>query len=65
VVGSDQCPSCGADSIVVNTIAAPHHPVQRRRKCLECGQRWNTYEERVISTRELRTAMESIDVTSN
>jgi len=38
------CPNCGCTfSSVVNTESITN-AIRRRRECLECGVRWNTYE---------------------
>jgi DNA-directed RNA polymerase subunit M/transcription elongation factor TFIIS len=37
------CPKCAADSRVVNTRAGTMSR-KRRRECLACAYRWNTYE---------------------
>ena len=39
-----RCPNCGCTfSSVVNTESITN-AIRRRRECLECGVRWNTYE---------------------
>lgn len=37
------CDGCGAESAVVDSRKEPTY-VRRRRKCLNCGARWTTYE---------------------
>ena len=42
--GGIHCPNCDSTfSRVVNTELAKES-IKRRRECLECGVRWNTYE---------------------
>lgn len=37
------CPSCGADSMVVDS-RANGAGIRRRRRCVSCDQRWSTQE---------------------
>lgn len=39
----ESCPKCGKDSRVTNTRASGMAR-KRRRECLSCAHRWNTYE---------------------
>jgi transcriptional repressor NrdR len=42
--GGIHCPNCDSTfSRVINTELAKE-AIKRRRECLECGVRWNTYE---------------------
>lgn len=38
------CPSCGADTTVINTRENQNGTIRRRRECLICGQRFTTRE---------------------
>ena len=44
------CPACGGDSYVYKTYDRPDGARIRRRRCLECGTRYETIE---IRTRTL------------
>lgn len=47
-----KCPMCQADSVVSDSRCLVHtRRVRRRWQCVDCGQRWTTYE-----------TIESIDV---
>lgn len=39
----EHCPKCGRDSRVINTRPALMAR-KRRRECLVCAHRWNTFE---------------------
>lgn len=39
-----QCPHCGADHQIVIDSVHNAERIRRRRKCLDCGNRWTTYE---------------------
>lgn len=39
-----RCPHCLSDSLVLETRAASHLTVSRRRKCTYCGERFTTIE---------------------
>lgn len=39
-----KCPHCLNDSLVLETRAAPHLTVSRRRRCTNCGERFTTIE---------------------
>lgn len=58
--GSEQCPKCGSESIVLETRPREDRPLLRRRLCLSCKLRWSTHEIRYI--REKKEA--SADVTA-
>jgi transcriptional regulator NrdR family protein len=45
-------------SKVVETRKSPHG-IRRRRECLACGQRYTTFETRVVQTIELRARAEA------
>ncbi len=41
-----RCPSCASDNIkVLDTRESPTKDIRRRRKCLNCGHRFTTYEK--------------------
>lgn len=41
------CAKCGGASRVIDCYGQPDtHEIRRRRKCVLCGQRWNTVEQR-------------------
>lgn len=40
-----QCPSCGGDTQVTETRDAGKNTVRRRRSCIQCKQRFNTFEQ--------------------
>ncbi|HXG71316.1 MAG TPA: hypothetical protein VNJ04_11990 [Gemmatimonadaceae bacterium] len=52
----EHCPLCHGDQCLV--INSRPHPTKRirRRQCLRCGQRWNTYES-LIDPDEIPPAM--------
>jgi transcriptional repressor NrdR len=39
-----QCPYCGADSKVIESRHTEDDSIRRRRECIACGKRFNTYE---------------------
>lgn len=39
-----KCPYCGAESRVVESRHAEDGSIRRRRECLACGKRFNTFE---------------------
>lgn len=46
-----RCPYCQhSDTKVVDTTHDSHGGIRRRRECLECGQRFSSYERAVLST---------------
>lgn len=50
-VDPTKCDKCFGDGRVVNSRSPRHAPtgvasVYRRRRCKDCGYRWNTYEVR-------------------
>ena len=48
-----RCPYCqhpDAKSQVLDTSHDSHGDVRRRRKCLNCGQRFSTYERPILAT---------------
>src|SRR5919201_1953607 len=51
-----RCPFCSAsDSQVVDTrLSEPRDAVRRRRRCLECGQRFTTYERYDVGPLSIR-----------
>jgi transcriptional regulator NrdR family protein len=55
----EHCPKCHQDSRVVNTRPAPMSR-KRRRECLACAYRWNTYESLIdpdaIRLKSVRTS---------
>jgi transcriptional repressor NrdR len=45
--GGDQgmkCPYCGAESKVIESRHTEDESIRRRRECIACGKRFNTYE---------------------
>ena len=55
----EHCPKCGKDSRVINTRAGTMAR-KRRRECLTCAHRWNTFESLIdpeaIRLRSARTS---------
>src|SRR5258705_6428972 len=46
-----RCPYCQHhDSKVLDTSHDTHGGIRRRRKCLNCGQRFSTYERPILAT---------------
>ena len=46
-----RCPYCQFDdSKVIDTTHDSHGGIRRRRECLECGQRFSSYERLILST---------------
>lgn len=46
-----RCPYCQhSDTKVVDTTHDSHGGIRRRRECLECGQRFSSYERAILST---------------
>ncbi len=46
-----QCPYCQTeDSRVLDTTHDSHGGIRRRRECLNCGQRFSTYERPILAT---------------
>lgn len=46
-----QCPYCQSpDSKVIDTTHDNHGGIRRRRECLNCGQRFSSYERPILST---------------
>jgi transcriptional repressor NrdR len=46
-----RCPYCQfEDSKVIDTSHDNHGGIRRRRECLECGQRFSSYERLILST---------------
>jgi len=46
-----QCPYCHADdSKVIDTTHDSHGGIRRRRECLNCGQRFSSYERPILAT---------------
>jgi transcriptional repressor NrdR len=46
-----RCPYCQFDdSKVIDTSHDSHGGIRRRRECLECGQRFSSYERLILST---------------
>ena len=50
------CPKCGSleDKVIDSRLSKDGRSIRRRRECLECAQRFTTYEE--IERSELRVA---------
>jgi transcriptional regulator NrdR family protein len=46
------CPLCGSDSKVLNSRPL-HGNVWRRRECVKCLHRWNTYEVTELAFRHV------------
>ena len=65
--GGIHCPNCDSTfSRVVNTELAKES-IKRRRECLECGVRWNTYEysseaEQSLRQRQMKVEQITVDV---
>ncbi len=46
-----QCPYCQSpDSKVIDTTHDSHGGIRRRRECLNCGQRFSSYERPILAT---------------
>ncbi len=46
-----RCPYCqNDDSKVIDTTHDSHGGIRRRRECLECGQRFSSYERPILAT---------------
>ena len=46
-----RCPYCqNADSKVIDTTHDSHGGIRRRRECLNCGQRFSSYERPILAT---------------
>jgi len=46
-----KCPYCQeADTKVIDTTKDNHGGIRRRRQCLNCGQRFSTYERPILTT---------------
>lgn len=46
-----RCPYCQNDNVkVIDTTHDSHGGIRRRRKCLECSQRFSTYERPILAT---------------
>lgn len=46
-----RCPYCQAeDTKVLDTTHDSHGGIRRRRECLQCGQRFSTYERAILAT---------------
>lgn len=46
-----RCPYCQKDNVkVIDTTHDSHGGIRRRRKCLECSQRFSTYERPILAT---------------
>lgn len=39
-----RCPVCEGKTIVINSMEGIENSIRRRRKCVECGYRFNTNE---------------------
>lgn len=50
----ERCPRCKTKGRVIKSRRLPGWR-KRRRKCPECGKRWNTYET-TINPRRIRSA---------
>lgn len=46
MTSATECAICGGGSSVEETRLAPQGRVRRRRKCVQCGVTWRTYETR-------------------
>ncbi|MFZ5909847.1 MAG: transcriptional regulator NrdR [Chloroflexota bacterium] len=46
-----RCPYCQADDTkVLDTTHDSHGGIRRRRECIQCGQRFSTYERAILAT---------------
>jgi transcriptional repressor NrdR len=46
-----RCPYCqNDDSKVIDTTHDSHGGIRRRRECLNCGQRFSSYERPILAT---------------
>lgn len=60
------CPECGGETSVVETVPYPDR-VRRRRECQKCGERFTTKEASLLDVfrlekarKEMRTAVDSL-----
>lgn len=60
------CPECGGETSVVETVPYPDR-VRRRRECQECGERFTTKEASLLDAfrlektkKEMRSAIDSL-----
>lgn len=53
------CPSCGSESGVYDSRPR-HGTVQRRRRCNQCGERWNTLEVDVAEIEKLERSIKQL-----
>lgn len=64
------CPSCGEIASTVLDTRPTGHSQRRRRECLVCQERWNTYEvteaqyERLKDDRVAQLALEIVRISS-
>jgi len=55
------CASCNGESTVIDSRPATFngtnlHGIRRRRMCLDCDERWTTYELRVSDLKAVKSA---------
>lgn len=57
------CPNCGGDSHVIDSRSAPRSRIRRRRKCMECFDRFTTYESYADSGLEghMKSALKQLE----
>lgn len=49
--GAKTCPDCGEDSKVIDSRTLPNGDIWRRRRCLVCGEKYETVEKILENTR--------------
>lgn len=58
---ADTCPACGSDKSGVIDTRRRSLALKRRRKCIDCGERWTTYELRAEMVHAMRDMPQIID----
>jgi len=43
------CPKCGKDTNTIDSRPCANNEVRRRRKCVNCGYRFTTYEMTAVA----------------
>jgi transcriptional regulator NrdR family protein len=55
------CPRCGSTNVSVVDSRPKENHIWRRRKCLECGEKYTTYEVDAKLFEKIKAKAEAID----
>lgn len=60
------CPYCGSENIQVTCTTKIENGIRRRRSCLDCRMRWNTFEyseeaEESLRQQQIKVVQATVD----